>query len=117
MIRRALCAAGDGDDGDGLALRRPRSVVQVVEAARQALVEGLGGAQRHDVVLAEREAAGEEGAGLCRLIELELVVGRDVSGPALRVVGRAVLQRDDERSLFAAFCPFLYHVVSQLSDV
>ena len=53
----------------------PGSVVEVVEGAGEALVEDCGTADCEGAVGAEGEAAGVDGAGLGRGVELELVVG------------------------------------------
>lgn len=110
---RVLGAARYCDDGDGLALFRPCSVVQVVEAARPTLVECLGRAQRQPEILADGESAVEESASLRRSIELELVVGSNISSPTLCIHSNSVVQRQDESSL-GATCPLLYRVISQI---
>src|SRR5450755_3217810 len=83
-------------DGDGRALSSPVAVVQVVEAAAEALPEHVGAAQRQAPVGAEGEAGGVDGASLGWLVELELVVGGDVASPADRVGQDAVVERDLE---------------------
>ncbi|PSE10589.1 hypothetical protein C7G95_19175, partial [Acinetobacter nosocomialis] len=82
-----------------LALLSPVLVVQVVEVARQAAVEGLVAAKSKQVVLADGETAGVDGASLRRSIELELEVGGDVTSAVLRVVDGVVRQRQDEHSV------------------
>lgn len=66
------------------------------------MVKGLGGAQRHNIALAKGEATGEQSASLSWGVELELVVGSDISGTTLGVKSRAVFKRDDESSLGTA---------------
>jgi hypothetical protein len=86
-------------DQDRLALSGPVAVVQVVEATAQALVEDSRGTESEGAVGADREAISVDGSSLGWSIELELVVGRDVSGTALLVGELAVGEGDDEGSL------------------
>lgn len=100
--RLVAAAARHDDDLNGIALLGPPAVVQVVEAAGAALVEDGGAAQGERAVAAVGEAGREDGAGLGRAVELELVVGRDVAG-ALVVVGQdAVDELRDQDAIAGA---------------
>lgn len=101
-------AARNGNDGDSLALLSPVLVVQVVEVARQAAVEGLVGAEGQQVVLANGETAGVDGTSLRRTIELELEVGGNVTGALLGVVDGLIRQGEDEHSVGSTLSTLLY---------
>lgn len=64
-------------------------VVQVVEGAAEALVPGGVVTDGERVVAADREPGGVDGTSLRWLVELELVVGRNVASAALRVLEHA----------------------------
>lgn len=98
-----LAAARHSNDRNRLALLGPVLVVQVVECTREAAVEGLGLAQSEHIVLANGEAAGEESTGLSGLVELELVVGGNVTNAILRILGGAILKGHDEDTVLATF--------------
>ena len=91
-------AAGEDVDQDGLTLRGPVAIVQVEEAAAQALEEDGGRAKSEGAVAADRESIGEDGSGLGWLVELELEVGRNVPGATVLIRELAVGQSDDEGS-------------------
>ena len=71
-------------------------VVQVVEIAAQALVEDGVVTDGEGVVRADGPASSVDGTGLRGTVELELVVGRDVTGAALVVLEDTVLEGDLE---------------------
>ena len=110
-----LTATWHSDDRNRLALLGPVLVVQVVEGARKAAVEGLGVAQGEHVVLTNGEAAGEESTGLSGLVELELVVRGDVANAILRILGRAILQSHDEDTSLATLRASLHVMLVLLS--
>jgi hypothetical protein len=62
-------------------VRRPVSVIEVVEVSAQTLPPNSRATQGKAIVRADREAAGVNGACLGRVVELKLVVGGDVSRP------------------------------------
>lgn len=72
-------------DGDGRALRSPAAVVKVEEVAAQALVENVGAAESQAAIAANRESRGIDCASLGRCIELELVIGCNVSSAAFAI--------------------------------
>lgn len=84
--------AGFGNDLDGLTLRRPVAVVQVVKVARQALVENSRGTESQGTIGAGREASGDEGTRLRRTIELKLEVGGDVASAILGILEYTILE-------------------------
>lgn len=92
----------DDVDGDVAALVALRLVVEVVEGtlasgvASQALVEDDLATKSERSVLASRPAGSVDGASLSRAIELELVVGGDVTGAVLGVHEDTILQGDPE---------------------
>jgi len=86
----------EGLDGDGGALGGPVAIVEVVEAATEALPENIGAAESQAAVAADGEASGEDSTGLGWLIELELEVGRNVARAADGVGQDAVAQADFE---------------------
>lgn len=61
------------------------SVVQVVEVTAQALVENVGATESQGAIRAHAEAGSVDGTGLSWLVELELVVGGNVTCSALAV--------------------------------
>ncbi len=83
-------------DGDRRALRSPVPVVKVVEVSAAALVEDVGATKSQATVSADRPTRGVDGTSLGWLVELELVVGGDVSCASLRVGQNTILQRDLE---------------------
>jgi hypothetical protein len=74
------------------------AVVQVVEAAAQALVEDSRRAKSERAVAADGETISVDGSSLGRSIELELEISRDVSGAAVLVGELAVREADNEGS-------------------
>jgi hypothetical protein len=88
-------SARQHDDVDGRALLGRPAVVQVVEGARRALPEDGRVAQGERAVGAGREARRDERAGLRGVVELELVVGRDVARAGVVVGQDAVGQLDN----------------------
>lgn len=94
--------ARHGNDLDSLALGSPVTIVQVVEVARLALVPNRRPAEGERLVPADGEASGVDGASLGRVVELELVVGRNVSCPALSIGEDAVGQGQEQGAVGAA---------------
>ena len=93
----AGAAARHGDNLNGRALGSPVAVVQVVERARQAAVEGGRATNCQGAVAAQGEAAVVDGAGLGRrAVKLELVVGDNGADAALGVGQDTVLELKDE---------------------
>jgi hypothetical protein len=93
----SAAATVDGLDVDWAALLGNVLVVEVVEGTAQALVEGGVTADGERAVVADGETRGELGVGLAgRWVELELLVGDDVTNTALGVGEDTVLERDDE---------------------
>lgn len=83
-------ATGHDADEDRLALGSPGTIVQVVKGSTQAFVEDSRGAESERAVRANRETSSVDGSSLGRSIELELVVGRNISGSALSIVELAI---------------------------
>ena len=79
---------------DLVALLASGLVVEVVEVAAQALEEDSGAAEGKRAVAASRPAGGVDGASLSRAVELELVVGGDVTGAVLGVGEDTILEGD-----------------------
>ena len=110
--------AGNSDDGHPLALLSPVTVIQVVEAARAALEEGLVSAQSQGVVFANGESAGEEGACLGRAVELELEVRCDISSSVFRIDDVSIFQANNQDSILPTFSSSLYSsLVATLPDM
>ena len=86
-------------DVDGRAGVGPVAVVQVVEVAAVAAVEDSGAAKSEGVIAADGEAAGVDGTGLRRAVELELEVRGDVAGSALLVGQDTVGKSQGERGV------------------
>lgn len=76
-----LCAVDklQGIDGDRRALGSPVHVVQVVEVTAQALVENVGSSQSEGAIAANRPSSSVNSTSLRWLVELELVVGSNVT--------------------------------------
>jgi hypothetical protein len=83
-------------DVDGGALVTSGLVVEVVEVTAQALVEDGRGADGKSAVAADGETRGVDGTGLGRLVELELVVGSNVTSTALVVSQDTVVKSDSQ---------------------
>lgn len=79
--------AGHGFENDGVTLRGPVAVIQVPKVARLALPKLSRVSKSHQAIGAEGEASRVQCTGLRRLVELELVVGRDVSGTRKSIFG------------------------------
>ena len=110
LTANGLCAltARHSEDLNRRALLSPPAVVQVVEVARLALVEDGRAAQRQGAVAALGEASCVYGAGLRGPVKLELVVGSDVAGSALRILEDTVGKSGHENSgSGASWCPLL----------
>ena len=88
--------AADRVDVYGVTLGAGRFVVQVGEGAAEAGVEDGGAAEGEGAVAADGPAAGVDGAGLGRGVELELVVRGYVAGAADGVVELAAGEGEDE---------------------
>lgn len=81
---------------------RPAAVVQVPGVlAGGTLVERGVALQREVALGADGEAVADEGAALGRVVELELVVARDVAGALILVLEDAVGEGEDEAALVA----------------
>ena len=109
---RAGASASDDVDVDWAALGRPVAIVQVVERSGEALVENGRAAKSQRAVAANREARGEDCAGLSRSVELELEVGGNVSGTALAVGEDAVGESRNQDSVIGTTAALLLPVVS-----
>ena len=92
--RSGARAAADDLDGDLVALLAGGLVVQVVEVTAQALVESGLATKSKRAVGASGPASSVDGASLGRAVELELVVGGDVTGAVLGVKEYTVLEGD-----------------------
>lgn len=101
-------ATRQDDNLDRLALGGPVAVVQVVEVARQTLVPDSRAAQSQRAVAASREASRVDGTGLGRGIELELVVGRNVTSARLAVGQDTAREGGDEVAITSARVTLLY---------
>lgn len=96
-------------------MRCPVTIVQIVKAARETLVKGLGRTQCQLLVITDREARGVDGASLGRRIELELKVRGNVSDSILEVLENAVFQGQDQAAVGIA--TFLFFIELVTSDV
>ena len=85
-------------DVDGRALVASGLVVKVVEVTAQALVEDGRATDGKSAVAADGETRGVDGTGLGRLVELELVVGSNVTSAAL-VIGQDTVGKSDSQDL------------------
>jgi len=91
---RGASAGTDDLDGDLVALRAGALVVQVVEVAAQALVESGLTTKGKRAVGASGPTGSVDGTSLGRAVELELVVGGDVTSALLGVKEYTVLEGD-----------------------
>lgn len=80
-------------------MRSPASVVQVVEATGQTLVEDAAASKGQGTVSTDRETGSVDGTCLWGFVELELVVGCNVSSTPLVVLEDTVVERQDERAV------------------
>ena len=85
-------------DVDGGALVTSGLVIEVVEVATQALVEDGRGADGESAVAADGEARGVDGTSLGGLVELELVVGSNVTSAAL-IISQDTVGKSDSQDL------------------
>ena len=67
-------------------MRCPFSVVQVIEVSTQAFIEYVRATKGERSIVASREASRVDGSGLWRIVELELVVGSNISRTSLRIM-------------------------------
>jgi hypothetical protein len=94
-LGRGGARAGTDDlDGDLVALLAGALVVQVVEVTAQALVESGLATKSERAVGASGPASSVDGTSLGRAVELELVVGGNVTGTLLGVKEHTVLEGD-----------------------
>jgi hypothetical protein len=91
---RGASAGTDDLDGDLVALLAGRLVVQVVEVTAQALVENGLATKGKRAVGASGPTGSVDGTSLGRAVELELVVGGDVTSALLGVKEYTVLEGD-----------------------
>lgn len=75
-------------------MRGPLTVIQIVEVAAQALVEDVGSAEGKGSIVAGGEASSVDCSGLGWAVELELVVGGDISCSSLGILQFAIGQSD-----------------------
>lgn len=93
----------------------PRAVVQVEKVAARALIEDSRAAEREGAVSARGEASSEDSASLGRLVKLELVVGRDVTGAGLRILEDSVLEGSNQNAVSRAVIALLFEMVSHIT--
>lgn len=87
-------------DGDWRALRRPRSIIKIIEVTAEALIENIRATEGQRTVTASGEASGVDCSILGRGIKLELEVGSNVACTSLSVLEDAISEGDGE-SAFA----------------
>ena len=81
---------------DGVTLRSPVTVIQVVKATAAALPPDTAVTKGQSAVLANREARGVNGTGLWWVIELELIVGGNVTCSTVCVFENAIVESEGE---------------------
>lgn len=91
----------DGLDVDRAALATLGLVVQVVEVSAQALVEDSLVAKDEGAVVADSPARSVDRIGLEDVVELELVVGDDLTSAAVLVLEDTVVEGDLEGTVLA----------------
>lgn len=91
-ITSSVSVARNYNNLDWLALRRPVTVVQVIEVSGLALVEGGRATQTQFAVGARGEAARVDGIDLRRIIKLELIVGRNVPSTILGILQNSIVE-------------------------
>ena len=91
----------DGLDVDRAALATLGLVVQVVEVSAQALVENSLVTKDERAVVADSPARGVDRIGLEDVVELELVVGDDLTSAAVLVLEDTVVEGDLEGTVLA----------------
>lgn len=75
----------DGVDQHRVALRSPVLVIQVVDSSTVTFVEDVGATKSKGTVLTDGETTSVDGTGLRWCVELELVVGGDISCSSLGI--------------------------------
>ena len=88
-------------NGDWVTLRSPFTVVEIVEIAAETLVEGRRAAERQTAITADAEAGGVDCTGLWWGVELELIVGCNVTSATLVVLEHAIV----DGQLKGGICP------------
>ena len=89
--------AWDYNDVDGLALRSPVPVVEIVKVARTALIEGRGRTKsKSRISRAERETSRVDCTSLGRIVKLELIVRGNVTCSVIRILDDSVAQGRDQ---------------------
>lgn len=104
LLRRGTALDGattNGLDVDRAALATLGLVVQVVEVSAQALVEDSLVAEDERAVVANSPARGVDRIGLEDVVELELVVGDDLTSAAVLVLEDTVVEGDLEGTVLA----------------
>jgi len=96
---------------DGRALFRPPAIVQVVKVTRAALVEDGRITQSEGAIAADGETRRVDGTRLGRLVELELVIGGNVSGAAGRIGDDTTLEFGDEDTVGRASSTLLWNTL------
>lgn len=110
-----VATALHNQDLDGRTLSSPRPIVQVEEIAARALIEDRRAAEREGAVSTRRESSSEDSASLGRLVKLELVVCRDVTGAALRVLEDSVLEGGNQNTVGCTIVALLFETVSYVT--
>lgn len=82
-------------------MRSPIAVIKVVEVSADALIEDVGSTEGERAIVAKGEASGIDSSGLGRTVELELVVGGDISSALLGIRELPTSQRDDKAASVA----------------
>ena len=104
----------DSLDEDLIALVASLVGIQVVEISAQALPPDGGAANSEGVVGAEREASGIDGTGLDWLIELELIIGSDVTCSTSLICEDTALEGECEDTRKLSLLRGLVFIASQL---
>lgn len=110
----SVAAAVHDDDLDGRALWSPGTVVQVEKIAARALIKDGRATQGEGTVAASREARSVDGASLGWLVELELVVCRDVSSAGLSIFENTVLKGSNQNAIGSTIVALLFGPVSHI---
>ncbi|TKW54609.1 hypothetical protein CTA1_3440 [Colletotrichum tanaceti] len=110
---RGVLTAGQDREVDGGALLGPVTVVQVVEVAREAAVEGGRSTKSERAVGADRKARGVDDTGLGGTIELELEVRDDGTSTVLRVGQDAVLEGEIKGAGTSASTSLLLNLLAE----
>ena len=81
-----------GLDVNSVTLSSPVTVVQVVKGSTEALPEDAAATETKSSIFTDGKSSGIDGTGLWWIVELELVVGSNITGTTLRILEDTIVK-------------------------